>query len=171
MIRTLWQLRESQYAAGKYKPRAGWAPEHFRALSSSNFGGESIHFWHRVIASRLDRRRRLLIAVPLDQYWMESFRQPTPSELFVAGLAAALSLTCDQIAEPPSISGRGAGDFEQVASGEQTVATGREAGTGGPLVRPVIDQPVATGMEKERRIMKDARAVGSNPMCSGTAWP
>lgn len=103
MVKTLWQLHESQYGAGKYKPRAGWSPEHVRVLASAASPARSIYFWKQVLASQLDPSAPVLLAVPLDQYWMDVIAgEPTPRELFsLRASPRALSLAGDNASEPP----------------------------------------------------------------------
>ncbi len=103
MVKTLWQLHESQYAAGKYKPRTGWSPEHVRVLASAASPSRSIYFWKQVLASQLDPSAPVLLAVPLDQYWMDVIAgEPTPRELFsLRASPRALSLAGDGASEPP----------------------------------------------------------------------
>jgi hypothetical protein len=129
LVKSLWQLHESQFAAGKYKSRAR-SPEHFRVLASSASTGRSIHFWHRVIASQLDPAAPVLLAVPVDQYWMDLLAgEPTPGDLFcLRASPRAVSVTSDTIGDPPDSFREGArAMLEQIASGEQTVVAGRDA--------------------------------------------
>jgi hypothetical protein len=129
MVRTLWQLQQSAYAARKYKPKPGKPAEHLRVLSSSASPSRSIQFWHRVAAAQLDPTAPVLLAVPLDQYWMDVIAgEPAPPNFFcLRASTRALSLSADTGAEPPETFRTEAKSiFEQAAHGELLEAVPRE---------------------------------------------
>jgi hypothetical protein len=130
LIKSAWQLHESGYAKGKYKERAR-AAERIRVLASSASHGRSIQFWRRMIAAEIDAGAPVLLAIPVDQYWMDVIAgEPAPSDLFcLRASPRALSLSCDEIADPPGeFQSEARALLEHVANGGQ----GEFAGHGQP---------------------------------------
>ena len=101
-------------------------------LASSLAPSRSIQFWRRVIAAQLDPAAPVLLAIPIDQYWMDVITgEPVPSDLFcLRASPRALSLTCDEVDDPPADFHTDARAlFEHVASGAHGVYAGRENGS------------------------------------------
>jgi hypothetical protein len=94
--------------------------------------GRSIQFWRRIIAAELDPAAPVLISVPIDQYWMDLIAgEPLPADLFCLRVSPrTLSLTCDEIADPPDdFHSEARALFEHVASGAQGAFAGRDQST------------------------------------------
>jgi len=105
VLKTVWRLHESQFAAGRSKWRAR-SPEHFRVISSSSSVARTIHFWQRIIASQLDAASPYLLAIPVDQYWADLLAgEPTSAHLFcLRASPRAVSLVSDSVGELPESS-------------------------------------------------------------------
>lgn len=133
IVRTLWQLHEGQYATRKYKPRGSRPAEHLRVRSSSMSAARTIHFWQRISAALLDPSVPVLLAIPLDQYWMDVIAgEPSPGNFFcLRASIRALSFSADAAAEPPEAFREEARTIlDQVAHPDPTTAIGaREAST------------------------------------------
>jgi hypothetical protein len=128
LIKSAWELRACSYANGKYKERAR-AAERIRVLASSVSPARSIQFWRRIIAAELDPSAPVLLAIPIDQYWMDMIAgEPSSADLFcLRASPRALSLSCDGIADPSAeFQSETRALFEHVASGDQGAFAGRE---------------------------------------------
>jgi hypothetical protein len=131
LIKTACQLHESTYANGKYKERARPA-ERMRVLASSISTARSLQFWRRMIAAELDPAAPVLLAHPVDQYWMDVIAgEPASDDIFcLRASPRALSLTCDGVAEPDAkLQSEARALLEHVAHGGQGEFAGRGSST------------------------------------------
>jgi hypothetical protein len=129
LVKAFWHIRESQFAARRYKARAGLAPEQFRVLASSVSTARSLQFWERVFVSQLDPSVPMLFMAPIDQYWLDAIAgEPAPREFFcLRASPRALPLVSDAASELPETFGEEAQAILDHAVGSaQSAVAGRE---------------------------------------------
>lgn len=129
IIRSLWQIHQSHFAAGRYKTRAPLAPEQFRVLASSLSAVRSLRFWDRLVSSQLDASVPVLLMIPMEQYWLDMIAgEPAPHEVFcLRASPRAMPLGSDAPAEiPDSFREKAQAILEHAAAGEEMAVMERE---------------------------------------------